>query len=165
MKTWESKKNKGYTVIEDAPDAVLDYVNSKPRCGKVQVNGLVIINTTAWIELQANLKKQEQQDCIINVVETDDELRVEANKLNDSRAGKDIKTYWSFKSFNYTFAGKTVQEANEMIEERGIEILFSESRKQTGEVERAVENFKEAQKQFSQNQGSPRYDRWGNRIA
>ena len=145
MKTWASKNNKGYTVIQDATPEVIEYVNSKPRYGKVQANGLILINTTAWIDVRADFEKSEPSaDAtpeVIKAVEDAEGMDAQASKLNDSKALSDITMWWTYKCFNHQFAGKTVAEANDMIEKRGMEILFSEARKETGAVKAAEKNF------------------------
>ena len=164
MKTWASKNNRGYTVIQDATPEIISHVESHPRHGKVQANGLVLINDTAWIDLQSELKKEEDNSGVLAEVSDDDELRTEANKLNDSKAASDILINWRRKQWNHTFAGKSVAEANDLIAERGIEELYADSYYATS-AKKAQANYKEAQKSFSTNQGEPRYDGFGNRIA
>lgn len=164
MKTWASKNNRDYTVIQDATPEIITHLNSHPRHGKVQANGLAIINNTAWIDLQSELKKEEDNSGVLAEVSDADQLRREANKLNDSKAASDILMNWRWKQWNHTFANKTVAKANALIAERGIEELYADSYYVTSAKEAQV-NYKESQKSFSMNQGAPRYDGFGNRIA
>ena len=131
MKTWKSKSNQNYTVIKDAPTAIIEFARSKPRYAKIQDNGLIVMHNQYFIECESLAKKTDVDNSIIAEVSSIEKMHKEASKLNDSNALSDIEMHWRVKEFNHAFSGKTVAEANEMIKSNEISMIHSESRSAT----------------------------------